>query len=247
MWHAWESENGNSRPRQCWIQKLSFSNWETGPWLHGFGCQFLRRKWKSAASRVISSAPSNIKCSFKVTIAQTISQHIVNNAGLRNSMIKQFQKMNETHTTGQMPSLQNFKNVSEILNRNSPRQHVISPTFFEHWILEFLGDFPRLTESENLSEHNWETALNNKLQKSNLEPDTKRSKMLNSGGVHARPHKFRRIGYRFGRSQQDRHTNCASFLPWERKGCFRCCSPHSQLMTGMMALFSSCYNHTISL
>lgn len=123
MWRIWKSENGNSRPRQCWIQNQSFSNWETGPWLHGLGCQFLWRKWKSAASRVISSAPSNIKGSLKVTVAQTVSQHIVNNAGLRNSMIKQFQKMNETHTTGQMPSLQNFKNISEILNCNSPRQY----------------------------------------------------------------------------------------------------------------------------
>lgn len=91
--------------------------------LDGFGCQFLRRKWKSAASRIISTAPSNIKCSLKVTIAQTVSQHIANNAGLRNSMIKQFQKMNEIHTTGQVPSRQNFKNVSEILNCYSPRRY----------------------------------------------------------------------------------------------------------------------------
>lgn len=95
-------------------------------WMDGFGCQFLWGKWKSAASRIISSVPSNIKCSLKVTVAQTVSQHIVNNAGLRNSMIKQFQKMNEIHTIGQMPSLQNFKNVSEILNCYSPRQHYAS-------------------------------------------------------------------------------------------------------------------------
>lgn len=95
-----------------------------GPFLDGFGCQFLWRKWKSAASRIISTALSNIKCSLKVTAAQTVSHHIVNNAGLRNSMIKQFQKkkwMKYIQLDKCLPC--RTSKMSEILNCYSPREY----------------------------------------------------------------------------------------------------------------------------
>lgn len=62
------------------------------------------------------------KGSFKVSAAQTASNHTVSNRGLRNSTIKCFQRMNEIHTTGPVSSLQNLKSISELFSCCSPKQ-----------------------------------------------------------------------------------------------------------------------------